>query len=147
MRACTDKFYHLAKEQGYRSRASFKLIQLNKKYDLLSKARVVLDLCGAPGSWAQVCSKTCPTSAMIVCVDIVKIAPLPNVICLQEDITTEKCKAAIKKHVKTFKVDLVLNDGAPNVGQNWQRTHTTSRSSRWRRSSWRRSSWRRAATS
>ena len=121
MRACADKFYHLAKEQGYRSRASFKLIQLNKKYDLLSKARVVLDLCGAPGSWAQVCSKTCPTSAMIVCVDIVKIAPLPNVICLQEDITTEKCKAAIKKHVKTFKVDLVLNDGAPNVGQNWQK--------------------------
>ena len=117
----SDKFYHLAKEQGFRSRASFKLIQLNKKYDLLSKARVVLDLCGAPGSWSQVCSKTCPTSSMIVCVDIVKIAPLPNVICLQEDITTEKCKAAIKKHIKTFKVDLVLNDGAPNVGQNWSK--------------------------
>ena len=82
---------------------------------------MVLDLCGAPGSWSQVCAKTCPTSSMIICVDIVKIAPMPNVICLQEDITTEKCKAAIKKHIKTFKVDLVLNDGAPNVGQNWSK--------------------------
>jgi AdoMet-dependent rRNA methyltransferase SPB1 len=46
---------------------------------------------------------------------------MPNVVCLQEDITTERCKIAIKRHIKTFKVDLVLNDGAPNVGQNWSK--------------------------
>ncbi|CAJ0626620.1 12512_t:CDS:2 [Entrophospora sp. SA101] len=98
-----DKYYHLAKEHGYRARSAFKLIQLNKKYNFLEKSKCLIDLCAAPGGWLQVASKYMPMSSLIVGVDLVPIKPIPKIITLQEDITSEN----------------VLHDGAPNVGISW----------------------------
>jgi AdoMet-dependent rRNA methyltransferase SPB1 len=129
-----DKYYHLAKEQGYRARSAFKLVELNRQFDLLRSAKTaILDLCAAPGGWLQIARKYAPAETKIIGVDLMPIRPIHGCETFVEDITTVQCRSTLKRalgvalsggqkpnsKVETQVVDLVLHDGAPNVGQNW----------------------------
>lgn len=108
-----------SREQGYRARSAFKLIQLNKKYAFLESARCCIDLCAAPGGWLQVASKYMPANSVIVGVDLVPIKAIPRVVTFASDITTPACRTLIRNELKDWKADVVLHDGAPNVGTAW----------------------------
>ncbi|DAZ93005.1 TPA: hypothetical protein N0F65_006574, partial [Lagenidium giganteum] len=116
-----DKYYNLARQQGYRARSAFKLIQLNKKYDFLSTAKVCIDLCAAPGGWCQVAAKYMPASSIILGIDLLPIRPIRGVKTYQCDITTTKCRQIIKQEMQSWQADVVLCDGAPNVGAEYSK--------------------------
>ena len=114
-----DKYYHLARQTGYRSRAAFKLIQLNQDYHFLNDAHVCLDLCAAPGGWSQVAAKYMPVGSQIIAIDLAPIRDIPRVTAIQGDILLPKTHARVRKLIQGQKADVVLNDGAPNVGAAW----------------------------
>lgn len=115
-----DIYYRLAKEQGWRARSAFKLLQLDEYYNILDGVERVVDLCAAPGSWSQVLSRRLLTdqhrrNVKIVAVDLQKMAPLKGVVQLQGDITKLSTAEAIIKEFEGSHADLVVCDGAPDV--------------------------------
>ncbi|KAK4524004.1 hypothetical protein GAYE_SCF01G1903 [Galdieria yellowstonensis] len=114
-----DIYYRKAKEEGYRARSAYKLLQLDQEFDLLKNATNVVDLCAAPGSWSQVVSQRLRElgkhEATIVAVDLQEIAPIEGVTILKGDITSRPTVEAILREFESGAVDVVLSDGAPDV--------------------------------
>ncbi|KAK9462713.1 FtsJ-like methyltransferase-domain-containing protein [Lipomyces oligophaga] len=113
-----DIYYRKAKEEGWRARSAFKLLQLDSEFHFLENVTRVVDLCAAPGSWSQVLSRKLTengSDATIVSVDLQPIAPLPGVITLQADITHPSTLTNIRKLFGGGLADFVCSDGAPDV--------------------------------
>ncbi|KAK2177239.1 hypothetical protein NP493_611g01089 [Ridgeia piscesae] len=117
-----DVYYRLAKEEGWRARSAFKLLQINEEFDIFKGVTKVVDLCAAPGSWSQVLARKLRSgdvaekeTAKIVAVDLQAMAPIPGVVQIQGDITKVSTATEIIGHFKGDQADLVVCDGAPDV--------------------------------
>uniref|UniRef100_G3UE44 Putative tRNA (cytidine(32)/guanosine(34)-2'-O)-methyltransferase n=1 Tax=Loxodonta africana TaxID=9785 RepID=G3UE44_LOXAF len=109
-----DVYYRLAKENGWRARSAFKLLQLDEEFQLFQGVMRAVDLCAAPGSWSQVLSQKIG-GGHVVAVDLQAMAPLPGVLQIQGDITQLSTAKEIIQHFEGCPADLVVCDGAPDV--------------------------------
>ncbi|KAJ1878991.1 tRNA (uridine-2'-O-)-methyltransferase trm7 [Coemansia sp. RSA 1722] len=118
-----DVYYRLAKEQGWRARSAFKLLQVDEDFNIFQGVTRAVDLCAAPGSWSQVLSRELQKNRtdseqeppQIVAVDLQAMAPLPGVTQIQGDITKLSTAEQIVSHFDGAQADLVVSDGAPDV--------------------------------
>lgn len=118
-----DHYYRLAKEEGYRARSAYKLLQINEKFHLIKKSDSVVDLGAAPGGWLQVAKEL--SGGTVVGVDLEKIAPIPGVITFKADITDDKTLDLINGAIGE-RADVVICDAAPNLSGAWDVDHSRS---------------------
>ncbi|HUN93067.1 MAG TPA: RlmE family RNA methyltransferase [Burkholderiaceae bacterium] len=119
-RHVTDPYVKAATQAGYRSRAAYKLIEIDDRDRLLRPGRVVVDLGAAPGSWTQVARERLadPRSGfkgMLVALDILPMDPLPDVVVIEGDFREQAVADRLADHLGDRSVDVVLSDMAPNL--------------------------------
>ena len=110
-----DQWVKKARDAGYRSRASFKLLEIHQKDKLLKPGMIVVDLGCAPGGWAQIASRLVKPGGRVVASDILEMESVDGVHFIQGDFTEEACFNQILEALEGKPVDLVISDMAPNL--------------------------------
>ncbi len=110
-----DSFVKQARKDGYRSRAAYKLLEINQRNRLLEPGMTVVDLGAAPGSWSQVVASKIGKHGTVIALDLLEMTPPPGVIFIQDDFREEAALAELKNHLKNKSLDLVISDMSPNI--------------------------------
>jgi 23S rRNA (uridine2552-2'-O)-methyltransferase len=111
-RQLNDPYVERAKKEGYRSRAAFKILEIQEKFKIIKKNDIVIDLGAAPGGWSQIASKMCKK---VVAIDLIDMDSFPNVDFIKGDFLDETSIEKIKAILPTGKADVILSDMAPNT--------------------------------
>jgi 23S rRNA (uridine2552-2'-O)-methyltransferase len=114
-RHVTDHYVKQARGQGYRSRAAFKLLEIDEKDRLLKPGMRVIDLGAAPGGWSQVAARKVLPGGRVVAVDLLDIAPISGVTLVKGDFREAAVRARLSEVLEREKADLVLSDLSPNI--------------------------------
>jgi 23S rRNA (uridine2552-2'-O)-methyltransferase len=110
-----DEYVLRARREGYRSRASYKLLEIDEKFGLLRPGAIVVDLGAAPGGWMQIAASNCGPKGFVVGLDLLHIEPLEGAMIIKGDFTENKVLAELMAVLQDRPVDLVISDMAPNL--------------------------------
>ncbi len=110
-----DQYVKQAQDEGLRSRAVFKLRELDEKYGLLRPGLLVIDLGAAPGGWSQEAAPAVGDRGRVIALDILPMDPIPGVEFIEGDFTEEEALHALEDRLAGQKADLVMSDMAPNI--------------------------------
>ena len=110
-----DPYVKRSKEEGYRSRASFKLLELQEKDGFIEAGMTVVDLGAAPGGWSQVAAKIVGHKGKVIASDILPMDSLAGVEFVQGDFTDETVLSEVLARLDDIRADLVISDMAPNM--------------------------------
>jgi 23S rRNA (uridine2552-2'-O)-methyltransferase len=110
-----DPFVQLAKKEGYRSRAAYKLLEIDAKDRLLKPGTVVVDLGATPGGWSQVAAAKVGRSGKVIALDLLPLDPLAGVDFIQGDFREEAVLKQLEDLLHGKPVGLVISDMAPNI--------------------------------
>lgn len=111
----SDPFVQRAKAEGFRSRASYKLMEIDDRDHLIRPGEVIVDLGAAPGGWSQVAAKRLNGRGRVVALDLLEMAAIPGVSVIQGDFREDTVLAELENLLQGDKVGLVLSDMAPNI--------------------------------
>ncbi len=112
LRQLNDPYVQSARTQGYRSRAAYKLIELNEKYHFIKKNMIVMDLGAAPGGWSQVAANIIGDTGKVIGIDLIEMDALPGVTFIQGDFLDPQMQDKLQEHIGDSKVDVALSDMA-----------------------------------
>lgn len=110
-----DPFVQRAKAEGYRSRASFKLMEIDDRDHLVRSGEIVVDLGAAPGGWSQVAALRMKKQGRVIALDLLAMEPLPGVEFIQGDFREDAVLEKLESSLAGARVGLVLSDMAPNM--------------------------------
>jgi len=110
-----DEYVKKAQQEGYRSRAAYKLLEIQERDRLFKPGQTVVDLGAAPGGWSQIAKRLVGTKGRVIALDILEMEPLPGIEFIQGDFREDEPLQALTQTLEGCPVDLVISDMAPNV--------------------------------
>ncbi|MCB1723843.1 MAG: 23S rRNA (uridine(2552)-2'-O)-methyltransferase RlmE [Gammaproteobacteria bacterium] len=114
-RHVNDEYVKRSKREGYRSRAAYKLLEIQEKDRVLKPGQVVVDLGAAPGGWSQVAADIVGPSGDVIAIDLLDMDTVPGVTFIRDDFREDRAVDALAALLNGRPVDLVISDMAPNV--------------------------------